>query len=97
MYVGVYVIDPIQRDEMVLAILRVGSGQFDAARTFHVIDGADVAAICGKNFHMLADFIFRNHFCFLRCFIELREGNRNAGVSFPLFMTKNGKLTRYAF
>lgn len=86
MHVGIYMVDPFQRDQVVFTIVGIRSGQLDPALAFHVIYGAYMATISGTHFHVLANFVFRNHFCFLRCFFDLHGGNENEPISFPFLM-----------
>jgi hypothetical protein len=61
MHMLVDVIDPVERDVMVLAISGIVLGQLDAGCAIHVVNGADMGAVLGKNFHVFADLICRNH------------------------------------
>jgi hypothetical protein len=60
-HMGIDVIDPVQRDEVVLPILRIALGELDAAVALHVIDGADMATIGGTDFHMFTDIACSDH------------------------------------
>lgn len=57
MHVLIDVVDPVERDVVVLAVSGIVLGQLDAACAIHVVDGADMGAVLGQNFHVFADLI----------------------------------------
>jgi len=65
MNVGINMVDPVKRDEMMLAVIGIVLGELDAALAFQMVDRADMAAISGFDFHMLANIVCRYHWYFL--------------------------------
>src|SRR5690606_2096802 len=54
-------IDPFQRNEVVLAVGGIALRQLDAAFAVEMVHGADMAAVCGTHFHVFANVCCSNH------------------------------------
>ena len=62
-HMRVDVVDPVHRDEVVLALGGgVLLGQLDAVLAFYVVDGADVLPIGSQHFHVFVDIGGHRHF-----------------------------------
>jgi len=76
---GVDVIDPIDRDQVVFAVFRVGLRQLDAGGTVEMIDRPHMGAVGSPHFHMFSDLVCGNH-RFLLCVIATKRQRRGADM-----------------
>jgi hypothetical protein len=69
MDVSIDMIHPVKWDEMMMTGMRAGIalGELDAIRSFDAVDGSDVLAIGGFDFHMLFDLVRLCHNGLLGC------------------------------
>ena len=67
-------IDPIHRDEVVTAIIRIALRQLDAVSALQMIDGSHMIAIGSSDFHMFANLSWIQHdiILFVRALHESR-------------------------
>jgi hypothetical protein len=95
MDVLVDMVDPSQRDQMMLATgLRVAFCELDVTGAFQVIHGSDVLAVGAQDFHVFIDFGFVEH-CYASIPYPTSTNTSEHSSGIPQFIDRAGTARRH--